>query len=181
MHVRGKAFQATSSSGNQTNILLEVPRYDFNWQHVYELETPLKLDQIEKLEFTTRFDNSDNNPANPDPSQTVTWGDQTWEEMAIAFFEVSEPRDALSEPEPQRNKQKLIVKAATEKTEQGSVETFVEDFFKRFDKNHDNLVEPHETPIGFRRYGFRNYDENDDGKLSREEIRDAAERRRKKR
>ena len=181
MHVRGKAFQATSSSGNQTNILLDVPRYDFNWQHVYELETPLKLDQIEKLEFTTRFDNSDKNPANPDPSQTVTWGDQTWEEMAIAFFEVSEPRDALSEPEPQRNKQKLIVKSATEKTEQGSVDTFVQDFFKRFDKNHDNLVEPYETPIGFRRYGFHNYDENDDGKLSREEIRTAAEQQRKKR
>ena len=165
MHVRGKGFQVTSAIGDQAEILLDVPRYDFNWQHVYELSKPIKLDQIEKLEFTARFDNSENNPANPDPSQTVTWGDQTWEEMAVAFFEVSEPRGGSSEPEPQRNKQRLILKDV-EKDETPSAEAFVKDFFQKFDKNRDDLVEPHETSLAFRRFGFRNYDEDRDGKLS---------------
>ncbi|MEI8017105.1 MAG: redoxin domain-containing protein [Schlesneria sp.] len=179
MHVRGKGFQVTSVAGEQSEILLDVPRYDFNWQHVYELSKPMKLDQIETLEFTARFDNSENNPANPDPSQTVTWGDQTWEEMAVAFFEVSEPRDGSTEPEPQRNKQRLILKDM-QKDEMPSTEVFVNDFFQKFDKNRDDVVEPHETSLAFRKFGFRNYDEDRDGKLSRDEIRSAAQRRQKR-
>ena len=180
MHVRGKGFEVTSVTGEQTKILLDVPRYDFNWQHVYELSKPLKLDQIEQLEFTARFDNSENNPANPDPSQTVTWGDQTWEEMAIAFFEVSEPRDGYEEKEPQRNKRRLVLNEGTKKSDTQSADNFVSEFFLRFDKNRDDLVEPHETSLAFRKFGFRNYDENRDGKLSRDEIRSAAERRQKR-
>lgn len=181
MHVRGKSFEVTSRQGSTTEILLDVPRYDFNWQHVYELSKPLKLDCIDKLEFTAKFDNSQTNPANPDPSQTVTWGDQTWEEMAVAFFEVAEPRNVPAEPEPQRNKQKLIVKSGPEADKQESTEKFVGEFFSRFDKNHDEIVETHETPLAFRKYGFREYDSNRDGKLSRDEIQSAAQRSRKKR
>lgn len=181
MHVRGKAFEVASRQGGTKEILLDVERYDFNWQHVYELSKPLKLEHIDKLEFTARFDNSGKNPANPDPSQTVTWGDQTWEEMAVAFFEVAEPRNAPAEPEPQSNKQKLIVKAGVEKSETESAEKFVGEFFSRFDKNSDDIVESHETPLAFRKYGFRQFDSNSDGKLSRDEIQSAAERSRKKR
>ncbi|WP_373651311.1 redoxin domain-containing protein [Schlesneria sp. DSM 10557] len=176
MHVRGKAIQVAGRRGDSVQTLLDVPRYDFNWQHVYELTTPLKLDQLDELMFTAHFDNSAGNPANPDPSQTVTWGDQTWEEMAVTFFEVSEPRDSQQESEPQASKRKLIVKSASEKVNTQSVEQFVTDFFKRFDKNQDGVVEKHETPLGFRRYAFYQYDSDADGKLSREEIRSAAER-----
>ena len=181
MHVRGKGFQVTSRKGDHSDVLLDIQRYDFNWQHVYELSTPLKLESIDQLEFTAHFDNSRNNPANPDPSQTVYWGDQTWEEMAVVFFEVAEPKDANSEAEPQRNKQKLIIKTGPERTEAPSAEKFVHDFFTRFDKNHDGVVETTETPLGFRKYAFRNFDLNADGKLSRDEIESAANRPRPKR
>lgn len=181
MHVRGKAFQAASRKGDTTELLLDVPRYDFNWQHVYELSKPMKLDSVDQLEFTARFDNSRKNPANPDPSQTVTWGDQTWEEMAIAFFEVSEPRNVTAEPEPKHNKQKLVVKPGTEKSEQESAEKFVGDFFKRFDKNGDGIVESRETPLGFRSFGFHQFDSNRDDNLSRDEVLSAAQHRQKRR
>ena len=179
MHVRGKSFQAMMRQGDTTEILLDVPRYDFNWQHVYELAKPIKLESIDKLEFTVRFDNSRKNPANPDPTQTVYWGDQTWEEMAVGFFEVAEPRDAHSEDEPQQNKQKLIMKSATETREISSDQKFVDDFFKRFDKNHDGVVDAEETPLAFRSFGFPRFDANGDRTLSRQEVEEAAKRRKR--
>jgi peroxiredoxin/mono/diheme cytochrome c family protein len=181
MHVRGKAFQASSRQGTSAAPLLDVPRYDFNWQHVYELSQPMPLDGIDQLEFTARFDNSAKNPANPDPTQTVTWGDQTWEEMAIAFFEMAVPRNAPEEAEPPRSKQRLIVKMGAERTETESAETFVKDFFARFDRNRDDVVEEAETPLAFRKYAFPKYDDDQDGKLTRDEIHTAAKQSRRKR
>lgn len=175
MHVRGQAFRAFSRVGQTKRTLLDVPRYDFNWQHVYELATPLKLEAIDQLSFTARFDNSKQNPVNPDPSQTVTWGDQTWEEMAVAFFEVAEPRTAVPEAEPQRHKRKLVVKEAPAKKARQESESFVADFFARFDKNKDGVVEKHETPLAFRTYGFHRFDSDGDEKLTRDEIRTADE------
>jgi len=181
MHVRGTAFQVRGRSSGTAEILLDVPRYDFNWQHVYELTQPISLEHIDTLEFTARYDNSARNPANPDPTQTVTWGDQTWEEMAVAFFEVAVPRSGPSEPEPQRNKQKLIVKTGPEKSEEDTAGQFVQEFFARFDRNKDNLVELRETPLLFRTHVFREYDRDGDGKLSREEVHSAAQHTRRKR
>lgn len=181
MHVRGKAFQAQSRQNDSTALLLDVPRYDFNWQHVYELSQPMELDSIDQLEFIARYDNSAKNPANPDPSQTVTWGDQTWEEMAVAFFEVSVPLAANAESEPQSNKQKLIVRAQTDTSQRESVDRFATDFFQRFDKNKDGSVVPAETPLAFRRFGFYIYDVDRDGKLTREEVESAEQHRQKKR
>lgn len=181
MHVRGKSFQAISRTGDQSRVLLEVPRYDFNWQHVYEFSEPMPLSQIDKLEFTARYDNSAKNPANPDPSQAVTWGDQTWEEMAIAFFEIAVPLQAPEEAEPPRNKQRLVLPSGAEAGPEVSAEKFVTDFFARFDRNRDGIVEKLETPLAFRQYGFQRYDANKDGRLSREEIQSAAERPRRQR
>ena len=139
MHVRGRAFQAVSRSNGKTSVLLDVPRYDFNWQHVYELTTPLKLAEIDGLEFTARFDNSKDNPVNPDPSQTVTWGDQTWEEMAIAFFEVSEPIATDREFEPTPKRRLPTVRAESLPAEAIDVEAFATKFFERFDRNRDGI------------------------------------------
>ena len=92
MHLRGKSFQVRTRSGDSESIQLDVPHYDFNWQHTYEWSEPIPLRDIDRLSFTATFDNSVANPFNPNPNEYVMWGDQTWEEMAVAFFEVARPR-----------------------------------------------------------------------------------------
>ncbi|MBS0263137.1 MAG: redoxin domain-containing protein [Planctomycetes bacterium] len=88
MHLRGKAFRIESQSPDgQPRLLLDVPRYDFNWQNTYIFSQPVLLREGSLLKCRAVYDNSENNPANPDPSQTVGWGDQTWEEMLVAQFE----------------------------------------------------------------------------------------------
>ncbi len=82
MHLRGKSFQyELIYPDGRSEIVLSVPRYDFNWQSTYRLVTPLRVSAGTKIECTGTFDNSADNPNNPDPTQEVRWGDQTWEEM----------------------------------------------------------------------------------------------------
>ena len=87
MHVRGKdmTYIAHYPDGRD-ETLLSVPKYDFNWQITYELSEPKVLPKGTRIEVIAHFDNSANNKFNPDPAQSVRWGDQTWEEMMIGFF-----------------------------------------------------------------------------------------------
>ncbi|HLK68523.1 MAG TPA: cytochrome c [Bryobacteraceae bacterium] len=89
MHVRGKdfLFEAAYPTGER-ETLLNVPKYDFNWQFGYEEAKPLLLPKDTRIECTAHHDNSVNNPFNPNPNVTVRWGDQTWEEMMMGFFAV---------------------------------------------------------------------------------------------
>lgn len=88
MHVRGKAFkfELTTPEGEK-EVLLDIPRYDFNWQLRYDYAQPKFIPQGSKIKISARFDNSDQNPANPDPTQNVRWGQQTYDEMMIGYFE----------------------------------------------------------------------------------------------
>jgi thiol-disulfide isomerase/thioredoxin len=88
MHLRGKAarYELIGADGS-TETLLDVPRYDFNWQLVYRYFDPLLIPQGSKIKFTAWFDNSADNPANPDPTKTVRWGPQTYEEMLLGYVE----------------------------------------------------------------------------------------------
>ena len=81
-HVRGKGwhYEAIYPDGRR-EVILSVPNYDFNWQHEYVFEKPLQLPAGTKLHAKAWYDNSPANKSNPDPTKTVTWGDQTWEEM----------------------------------------------------------------------------------------------------
>ena len=168
MHLRGKDFRYTAHYPNgKSEILLNVPDYDFNWQHFYVLAEPLELDDFESLSCVAKFDNSIENPTNPDAAQHVTWGDQTWEEMAIAFFEVAQPLQLLDTHV--RKKQAPTEKQQLERT--ARVEAFVNDFFQRFDSDGDGQILGSETSTAFKRYGFRRFDHNRNGRLDREEIR----------
>jgi hypothetical protein len=94
MHYRGKSFAYKFRfPDGTTEELLSVPRYDFNWQNVYELAQTRRLPVGTRLTCTARFDNSDKNLANPDPTKAVSWGDQTWEEMMIGYFNVAVPKE----------------------------------------------------------------------------------------
>ncbi|MEX2316714.1 MAG: redoxin domain-containing protein, partial [Pirellulales bacterium] len=87
MHLRGKSFRYEAFYPDGTSeILLDVPRYDFNWQITYELAEAKRLPAGTKLKCTAHFDNSENNPANPDPTDTVKFGPQTWHEMMIGWY-----------------------------------------------------------------------------------------------
>jgi len=92
MHLRGKAFEyrAIYPTG-ESQVLLRVPRYDFNWQLTYDLLQPLLLPKGTELEVTAWYDNSPNNPANPDPKADVWWGQQTWDEMLAGFVDFAIP------------------------------------------------------------------------------------------
>ncbi|MBX9627529.1 MAG: redoxin domain-containing protein [Gemmataceae bacterium] len=92
MHLRGKAFKydLVTPDGKRETVL-NVPKYDFNWQVGYHLSEPRAVPAGSKLECTAWFDNSTGNPANPDPEAKVRWGDQTWEEMMIGFFSYYQP------------------------------------------------------------------------------------------
>jgi hypothetical protein len=88
MHVRGKAFRyEVTLPGGETRTLLEVPRYDFNWQLGYRYAEPPTIAAGSKMRAIGWFDNSANNPANPDPGQTVRWGPQTTDEMLLGYVE----------------------------------------------------------------------------------------------
>jgi hypothetical protein len=88
MHLRGKDFQYTAVyPDGRSEVVLSVPKYDFNWQLVYNLKEPLLLPKGGRLDCVAHFDNSVNNKFNPNPAETVKWGDQTWQEMMIGWFD----------------------------------------------------------------------------------------------
>lgn len=107
MHYRGRDMQYEAIYPDGTReILLSVPCYDFNWQNVYRLATPKVLPKDTRIECVAHFDNSTKNPANPDPTKEVRWGEQSTDEMMIGYFDycvdLAVPRMADSNPHIQR-------------------------------------------------------------------------------
>ncbi|QDT52880.1 Thiol-disulfide oxidoreductase ResA [Caulifigura coniformis] len=93
MHLRGKSFRFQLKKPDGTlDTLLDVPRFDFNWQTSYELAEPITLPAGSQIVCTASFDNSEDNLNNPDPSKRVKWGDQSWDEMMIGYFDIVVPR-----------------------------------------------------------------------------------------
>jgi len=86
-HLRGKAAKFTAQySDGREEVLLSVPKYDFNWQTSYVLKSPKLLAAGTRLVFEMTWDNSAQNPANPDPNRAVPWGEQTWDEMNAGWI-----------------------------------------------------------------------------------------------
>lgn len=87
LHLRGRSMRVTA--GEQ--VVLDVPRYRFDWQLRRVLTKPVTLASGETIRVEATFDNSRNNPRNPDPSATVRWGEQSGQEMMVAFVDVAIP------------------------------------------------------------------------------------------
>jgi len=101
MHVRGKSFTYTAVyPDGRSEILLDVPKYDFNWQHTYIPKQAIALPKGTRLDCVAHYDNSAKNKFNPDPAHDVRWGDQTWEEMMIGWFtytrDPGQPKDTAA-------------------------------------------------------------------------------------
>ena len=99
MHLRGTSAKYVAEyPDGKTETLLSVPDYDFNWQSVYRFAEPLRIPKGTKLTWSGTWDNSADNPRNPDPKKEVGWGLQTWDEMQNGWMEVVwKPAEAAEE------------------------------------------------------------------------------------
>jgi hypothetical protein len=96
MHLRGRDFEYRAEyPDGKSEVLLSVPRYDFAWQTRYILAEPKRLPAGSKVVCTAHFDNSKDNPNNPDPTIAVRWGPQTWDEMMIGWMQYYHPEEKL--------------------------------------------------------------------------------------
>jgi len=89
MHLRGKRFEYNILHGDRSTEPLLRVNYNFYWQLSYRLANPRKLRAGTVLQAVAWYDNSRNNPHNPDPEVAVRWGDQTYDEMMVGFFDVA--------------------------------------------------------------------------------------------
>jgi hypothetical protein len=91
MHLRGSRMRfELTIPGQPKRILASIPHYDFHWQTVYHLDPPLDLPANSRIDVIGAFDNSAQNPHNPDPTATIMWGAQSWDEMFIGYMEYSD-------------------------------------------------------------------------------------------
>jgi hypothetical protein len=92
LHLRGKAFEySIVEPGGRVETLLRVAPYNFSWQLNYRLADPRRLAKGTRIRCTAWYDNSANNPRNPDPTADVRYGEQSDEEMMVGFFDVAVP------------------------------------------------------------------------------------------
>jgi hypothetical protein len=96
----------------ESETLFDVPHYDFNWQQMYEFAEPKAMPAGTQIKLTAVYDNSLNNPANPDPHATVHWGDQSYEEMMLGIFAVQiDPQADLDKLFESSKKKKQVADA----------------------------------------------------------------------
>lgn len=105
MHVRGKDFRyELVRPGGEREILLDIPRYDYNWQWIYYPTEPIRVAAGSRIEMTSHFDNSEGNPLNPDPTQDVYHRGPTFQEMSIGFMEFIPSEGVRANPTPPAQK-----------------------------------------------------------------------------
>jgi len=171
MHVRGKAYRyELELPGQPKRTVLDIPKYDFNWQLRYELREPLEAPRGAVLHGTAWYDNSADNPANPDPSKTVRWGPQTVDEMMLGYIEF------YIEGEDPMNPMDLAGRGGLRERVSGAADGRTPSFAvlrRQFDRNDDGRIEKSEVPPALHRR-FDQLDANKDGVLTEDDFSDKA-------
>lgn len=166
MHLRGKSFRYEMTPPNgKTETILDIPRYDFNWQLYYRLAEPRPVVSGTKVKVTGWFDNSEKNPANPDPKRTVPWGSQTTDEMMLGYVEFvvpyKDPVGASGENGGSTGHSKLFQRVDTNRD--GKISKVEYDVFvSQMPKIKDKPMEAQKL--------FERLDSNKDGTISLEEL-----------
>ncbi len=167
MHVRGKSFKYELTSANgKTETLLDIPRYDFNWQLRYDYAQPRWIPAGSTMKVTAVFDNSDSNPANPDPTKTVGWGPQTFDEMMIGYVEIYRPLDDLGDTADSTTVHSADGRPNGDAAKSRSV---IGQIFQQLDRNGNGKVEGDEIPAA-RQQQIMRLDANNDGAISLDEA-----------
>ena len=105
MHLLGKEMSVSAALPDGTQKkLVRVNDWDFNWQMMYGFQEPVRLPAGTQINMTARYDNSSGNLLNPsNPPKTVTWGEQTRDEMCIAFLSYTVDSEHLTKGEKVEN------------------------------------------------------------------------------
>jgi hypothetical protein len=154
-HYRGAYSDLTIRyPDGQEKLLLRLPEYDFNWQRYYTFAEPVKVPAGSKLIATYRYDNSARNPANPDPSKEIVWGDQSFEEMFYTRLRFRWTDETAAD---QKNHEELMMKTR---------------MLAMMDDNVDNKIQPGELrgPLAAFVDKFPLADANKDGGLDAAEF-----------
>lgn len=162
MHVRGKAcrYDLTTPEGKR-KTLLDIPRYDFNWQLSYDYREPIDVLKGSKLDFSAWYDNSEKNPHNPDPTKLVRWGLQTYDEMHLGYIEYYVPGQPIDKEAPS-------LRGVSLGNLGSRLNIDIEAVFKRFDKDGDGKLTRSELTLPGM---FDRLDTNGDGFVTIEEAR----------
>lgn len=175
MHVRGKSFRyELQTADGRKETVLDVPRYDFNWQTSYQLAEPLSIPAGGSMHVVAHYDNSENNLNNPNPNATVRWGEQTWDEMLIGYFDIAVPRDAF---EASRKSSAESKSKATGSILPPLVLKQVVEQLQQLDVNKDGVLTTSEVPAKLMPI-FKRLDIDGDERLTVEEVRKAIEKKR---
>ena len=157
MHLRGKAARYELIRDGKTETLLDVPHYDFNWQLLYRLAQPRAMHPGDTIRYTSWYDNSAGNPANPDPTRDVRWGEQTYDEMHLGYVEyVVMEQTVKAKPESSNGNSQarlfrrldvdgdgFITRAGVRERMPGE-KSAATTTFDRLDRNQDNKVDREE-------------------------------------
>lgn len=169
-HYRGYASDLwlRTPDGKET-LILAMPRYDFNWQREYTFAQPLKVPAGSKLIAHYWYDNSKQNPANPDASKTIVWGDQSFEEMfytAIRYRWTEETSTRLTENDKLMDETRLLgmfddnVDGKIEKAElKGELGDKLAPYFAQIDQNKSGAIDNAELMAALKVMGGRRRDQ----------------------
>jgi hypothetical protein len=158
MHYRGKAMDFfLTYPGEEEKLVCSIPKYDFNWQLDYFLADPMRVPAGTEVRVVALFDNSADNVYNPDPTATVRWGEQTWEEMMMGGLFLSWADGEVDVPDVE---EVVITEADLAPTNA---------MISAQDKNGDGMLQKDEVPEGMQQF-FGMVDANGDGGVDANEL-----------